>query len=367
MPRQLPWLVGPRATKQASSRPKAAAASPAPPPSLSPAPSHRPSPIPKIEETRDRPRESRRSLFMIEGINHDDQYRMVEDEFLAVAGEFTRHLHTAEYQRLKGLAKSQNAETIQNISRPVTEEMTNLVKRRHAALDTASKQREGIAKTLSKRAASADTEENEPQRQVATSLQGLMDSPRKRIVPLTSIINSRPGSSYRVGADANPSKRRSDWHGTLGVKRNHSVAMPSRTNRWPSLEPKSEPSTESDEDDLDGQFHGPLRHSLHRPEPGEPANERPRAPRPMPKSSSPRNPFLETTSTRLQTLAHGTSASEQIATPIDDDDDDDDDDPLSRLRARRAEQKRRRQNQTQGSNTKMSDTQEATINSIPFL
>ncbi|KAL2200294.1 hypothetical protein P885DRAFT_65990 [Corynascus similis CBS 632.67] len=355
MPRQLPWLVGPRATKQASSRPKAATASPALLPGLSPAPSHRPSPTPKIEETRDR--------FMIEGINHDDQYRMVEDEFLAVAGEFTRHLHAAEYQRLKGLAKSQNAEAIQNISRPVTEEMTALVKRRHAALDTASKQREGITKTLSRRAASADTEENEPQRQAATSLQGLMDSPRKRTVPLTSIINSRPGSSYQGGADASPSRRRSCWHGGLGVKRNHGVAVSSRKNRRPSLEPKSEPSTESDEDDLDGQFHGPQRHSLHRPDPGKPANERPRAPQPTPKTSSPRNPFLEITSTRFQTLAHGTSASEQIATPIDDDDDD----PLSRLRARRAEQKRRRQNQTQGSNTKMSGSQEATINSIPFL
>ncbi|KAG7288130.1 hypothetical protein NEMBOFW57_007653 [Staphylotrichum longicolle] len=90
---------------------------------------------------------------MIEGIDHDDMYRMVEDEFLSVAGDFTRHLHAAEYQRLKGLAKSENAETIQNISRPVTGEMTDLVRRRHAALDTASKQRKGIAKTLGKRAA----------------------------------------------------------------------------------------------------------------------------------------------------------------------------------------------------------------------
>lgn len=43
---------------------------------------------------------------------------MVEDEFLATAQIFTRHLHRAEYQRLKHDARTRNASTITNISRP---------------------------------------------------------------------------------------------------------------------------------------------------------------------------------------------------------------------------------------------------------
>ncbi len=77
---------------------------------------------------------------MLDGIENDDGYRMVEDEFLSVAGEFTRHLHAAEYQRLKQLAKAQNAETIRNISRPITRTMSDLFKRRQTALSTAASQ-----------------------------------------------------------------------------------------------------------------------------------------------------------------------------------------------------------------------------------
>ncbi|KAL2153004.1 hypothetical protein VTH82DRAFT_4159 [Thermothelomyces myriococcoides] len=217
MPRQLPWKVGTPARKQALSCPKASA-SPVPSSTVrSPAPSHRPTPTTKVEEEtpEDKSKRQRRSLglfstparspstspppeppkeeyvfvslglwihvdqmlillrFMIEGIDHDDMYRMVEDEFLAVAGEFTRHLHAAEYQRLKRLAKSQNAETIQNISRPVTQEMTDLVKRRHAALNTAARQRKGIVKTLRNRTGGINSDEEEQSRRRATSLQGL--------------------------------------------------------------------------------------------------------------------------------------------------------------------------------------------------
>lgn len=53
------------------------------------------------------------------GLHADDIYIMVEDEFLSTAHLYTTHLHHAEYQRLKTLARSTNASTIQNISRPV--------------------------------------------------------------------------------------------------------------------------------------------------------------------------------------------------------------------------------------------------------
>jgi hypothetical protein len=53
------------------------------------------------------------------GMDADDGWVMVEDELLSTAKLFTQHLHHAEYQRLKKIARSQNASTIQNISRPV--------------------------------------------------------------------------------------------------------------------------------------------------------------------------------------------------------------------------------------------------------
>ena len=56
---------------------------------------------------------------MKDGLDGDDIYIMVEDEFHAVAKMFTQHLHHAEYMRLKNLAKGRTASTVATISRPV--------------------------------------------------------------------------------------------------------------------------------------------------------------------------------------------------------------------------------------------------------
>ncbi|OAX84512.1 hypothetical protein ACJ72_01128 [Emergomyces africanus] len=56
--------------------------------------------------------------FMNEGLENDDQYIMVEDEFLATAQTFTRHLHHAEYVRKKNEAKIQNANAIRGLAHP---------------------------------------------------------------------------------------------------------------------------------------------------------------------------------------------------------------------------------------------------------
>lgn len=59
------------------------------------------------------------------GLSADDIYIMVEDEFHAVAQTFTKHLHHAEYIRLRNAAKDRNASAISNISRPV-DSITNM-------------------------------------------------------------------------------------------------------------------------------------------------------------------------------------------------------------------------------------------------
>ena len=58
------------------------------------------------------------------GLSADDIYIMVEDEFHAVAQTFTKHLHHAEYIRLRNAAKERNASTINDISRPVALDTT---------------------------------------------------------------------------------------------------------------------------------------------------------------------------------------------------------------------------------------------------
>lgn len=55
---------------------------------------------------------------MREGLDGDDIYVMVEDEFLAVAQSFTRHLHHAEYIRRTKQAQIDNATKINDLARP---------------------------------------------------------------------------------------------------------------------------------------------------------------------------------------------------------------------------------------------------------
>lgn len=304
---------------------------------------------------------------MIEGIDHDDMYRMVEDEFLSVAGDFTRHLHAAEYQRLKGLAKSENAETIQNISRPVTGEMTDLVRRRHAALDTASKQRKGIAKTLGKRAAGSGSSEDREERPhwQPTSLQGLMDSPRKQRVPLNLTAMTRPSSGHRP-ADGSPSRRRpsgldSQSMAPSGIGTRNAQEALSRSKR--------ESTTDSDDDDdLDGPPSWPSKLNLrHMEQPAKPPTRQLSAPKPLARTdsepSNTRNPFQMAGNAPKRSFTHDTSLSE----PPDGGNEVEDEDFFSRLRARRAEQKRRRETKAQESNIKTSESQAAALNSIPFI
>lgn len=241
---------------------------------------------------------------MREGVDKDDRYRMVEDEFLAVAHDFTRHIHAAEYQRLKGLAKSQNEETIQNISRPVTGEMTEMVKRRHAALDTATRQR----RVLGKRSADGD----EPRGGGGSSLQGLMESPRKQAVPLTSFGGS---NLARAARGRSPSRRRK--------------------------EPCVEPSSSSSEDEDDGLDGGPsdwLARRLRARKPDTPTKQ-PEIPFtrevevPARKSDVPTKNSEIPPSHPAKTSHAGTTKRPEIQ---QDGDPDDDENPFSRIRSRRA-------------------------------
>lgn len=118
---------------------------------------------------------------------------MVEDEFVAMAHKFTAHLHAAEYQRLKKLAQDQNADAIRSLSRPVTAPMTSRVKRRQAVVSLKKSQRIGIKSALS-RTRNSDEEEVDELPWAGTNLEDLMDSPRKKLVPLSRMVSTASGT-----------------------------------------------------------------------------------------------------------------------------------------------------------------------------
>ena len=103
------------------------------------------------------------------GLEHDDRYRMVEDEFLNMAHQFTTHLHRAEYNRLKSLAKHQNADTIREIERPIVGAPTLLARQRQERARRIVKQRNLLG--------SNTHEKDTPS--VRSSQQGLTESPIK--------------------------------------------------------------------------------------------------------------------------------------------------------------------------------------------
>lgn len=129
---------------------------------------------------------------MIEGVDNDDLYRMVEDELLVVAQKFTTHLHAAEYKRYQREVQSRKAQTINNISRPSVGPPSDATKRKLERIQQTKDQTQVLDEMLGDKRRSAsddDTDEGTTDLPYAgTMLHGLMDSPRKRVKTLSAII-----------------------------------------------------------------------------------------------------------------------------------------------------------------------------------
>ncbi|KAJ9218808.1 hypothetical protein DTO271D3_8059 [Paecilomyces variotii] len=124
--------------------------------------------------------------YLIEGFNNDDKYIMVEDEFYAIAQEFTQHLHHAEYVRQRKEAKLRNAAAINDLARPTDgrTEMREETKKKKLIEALSARQKAGLEKMKGKRPRVDSDEEDELEEDeddpwVGTSLHGLMTSPRK--------------------------------------------------------------------------------------------------------------------------------------------------------------------------------------------
>ncbi|RDL30784.1 uncharacterized protein BP5553_10129 [Venustampulla echinocandica] len=252
MPRKLPWGKG-------SSAPSAL------PRPTSGIPNHTPKRqrLEKVDpgsDTDDGPRQELRppstspppgpppESFMNEGMEHDDKYRMVEDEFFSVAQRFTVHLHAAEYKRQEKLAKARNAEAITSISRPVTGKMSDQTSRKLASANR-SKTQKGLLEGF----ASDDSDDDDNLPYVGTSLHGLMDSPRK----ITSLLKvGSIGATTRAAAGFNKP----------AASRNLPAQATSRLPGFPSASHSSKLSkfrghsptiTSNDDDDLDAPILAP--------------------------------------------------------------------------------------------------------------
>jgi hypothetical protein len=149
---------------------------------------------------------------MREGPEGDDKYIMVEDEFHAVAKTFTKHLHHAEYVRLKQLAKSQNASKIHTISRPVDSQTKMREDTRKAkAQESKSRLQKNAVRDmlLAKRGgdeSDLDLTGAHEDPWAGTSLQGLMASPKKperSLAPISGIrSNTRAAAGFTKAVSA---------------------------------------------------------------------------------------------------------------------------------------------------------------------
>lgn len=134
------------------------------------------------------------------GLNADDIYIMVEDEFHAVAQQFTKHLHHAEYVRQRNIAKTRNAGTINTISRP-TDSVTAMreeTKKKKQAQAQEIKTKTGVEKIIPPKTASGagdKSEESDFENEVrandpwqGTQLHRFMTkSPKKNLTSLTGL------------------------------------------------------------------------------------------------------------------------------------------------------------------------------------
>lgn len=204
---------------------------------------------------------------MHEGIAHDDKYRMVEDEFLATAQNFTVHLHAAEYKKQEKMARARNAETINSISRPVTGEMSESTKRKLDGIARSKTQHDAVQSLLGKKTRSEqDLEDSSDGEELAyfnTTLRGLMDSPRRKEVPLSKLPYTaatraaagfqKPASLHKQDLSQAPESPRLKRYIKAGQPPSSTepsdldddLDAPVPVSKFPSLKKRPEPNTSS--------------------------------------------------------------------------------------------------------------------------
>lgn len=288
---------------------------------------------------------------MIDGMDNDDRYRMVEDELLAVARTFTAHLHAAAYQRLRAKAKSQTAAALRSLARPTTitgasSSTIDRVARRTAATKQKEKQAAALRALKGKGKEKVDDESDKDDGEeetpwAGTALQDLMETdPRKArpsLVSLSSVVGNRSGG-----------------------QRPTSTLTATKSTRQPIVAD----SDDEDDDDLDGppvERKPPppvIKSSPPMPKPSIAATHR------MPTGRDSKSVSFAPTTRKVEQKIY----MEEDPEGDDDDDDLDDDagDLLLKLRKRRAQEKADRlQEQKRRRQQKKEQDEKAALDTIP--
>ena len=202
---------------------------------------------------------------MLEGLDADDGYIMVEDEFYATAKTFTQHLHHAEYQRLKNSAKMKSASAMSNIMR-ATDSITAMreeTKKKKEAELKAMKHKAALEKIKalggSKRLRTGDSDSNSESDLettknddpwVGTNLQSLMVNPSKNGTSLTGL--DRIKSSTRAAAGySKPDHQPNRTSKPLGLAAPRAIPSKRAAPEQSEQEDDDEATASEDDDDLD--------------------------------------------------------------------------------------------------------------------
>lgn len=190
--------------------------------------------------------------FLIEGLDHDDAWIMVEDEFYAVAQSYTQHLHYAEYVRRKKEAKAQNATAIGEIKRPTdgrTAMPKNLQLKKEAEA-LAARQKEGLEQFAGQgdddNDDDNDDDDDDDEAWAGTHLHGLMTSPRKvRSLPGVHAIRSTTRAAAGFG-------QASGSNGTSSQVLGSTLSAPLSSGTGAQRNEIDELTASSEDDDLEG-------------------------------------------------------------------------------------------------------------------
>jgi len=197
---------------------------------------------------------------MNEGIDHDDKYRIVEDEFLSIAQRFTVHLHAAEYKRQQKMVKSRNADTINSISRPVTGKMPDQTRRKVEAVARAKAQKTVLAGLLGKGVGNGDVSDDSDDADglpyVGTTLHGLMDSPRRKAASLTK-LGTIAATTRAAAGFKQPAAQSKPGQLTALQSPRPKGALPRRQAPQRNHDSTTESESESEDDDLDAPILAP--------------------------------------------------------------------------------------------------------------
>ncbi|KAF2771485.1 hypothetical protein EJ03DRAFT_349498 [Teratosphaeria nubilosa] len=177
--------------------------------------------------------------YMREGLTQDDAWMMVEDEFCSTAQIFTKHIHHAEYVRLKKRARARGADTWQEIARP-TDGRT--------AQSTTTKlelEAKGHRKQIQKSLKAIESDEEEDGYMHDPQLALLMTGPRSNGQDLRGVPKLKSNTRAAAGFSRSPKKPKARANNDA---RNVGKAPAKQQS---SSMPHDDSDSETEDDDLD--------------------------------------------------------------------------------------------------------------------